>query len=290
MIVKKDLLLKAQTDNDIKRLEKLLEYDYQEGGVMLYRYRHVSDGTVYEIDALKDCKIWVSTPKFFDDKNEFLPTNISIKDYECVRFFLETGLANMSPKERKRKLAEIDKIFHSNPRAFLKFFISVLEKRRCEYAVSCFTENSPFDTNHNMWHQYAKDSGICLGYSLKTLIKAKVIIDPVYYVDSKEKSLAEMYELFGKSIRIALCYCIKEKYGYDQNVENSDLLCWRDQNEWRYAVRNIKDESKNTYVDGYLLDREIVPDVVYVKNLSSSLYEKVVLAASSHGIVVECIS
>ncbi len=287
MIHKESLLLNASTTDDEERLNRLKEYDAQQGGVMLYRYRHLSDETPYEIDALRECKIWASNPNCFDDKYEFLPTNISAKDYECVRFFCESQLNDLPAKERKRILAEIDRIYHSNGTAFLRFFINQLKISRAEFAVSCFTENAPFDNNHNMWQQYAKNSGICLGYSLSTLIKNRVIIDPVYYVDSKDKSLGKMFEQFGKGIRTALCFCIKEKYGVDQFAHDSDVICWRDQREWRYAIPNTLDKSTNQYSNGCYLERRIVPDVVYVKNLKFKLRNQVWRTARMNGIPVK---
>lgn len=292
MIDKKDLLLKASTESDEERFKKIIEYDMQQGGVMLYRYRHLSDDTRNrEIKALICCKIWASNPKCFDDDNEFLPTSISKRDYACMRYFFEKALDKEPKKTRRRKMAEIDKLLHSDGRTIQKIFLEELKKARSEYAVSCFTENSPCDTNHNMWKQYAKDSGICLGYSLMTLVKAGVIIDPVYYMDSKEKSLGNMFELFGRSIRTALCFCVKEKYGYDKYDKDAGLICWSDQNEWRYAIQNtIVDKSKKEYAMGCNLDGKIVPDVVYVKNLDFWCFLKVWLAAKLHGIAVKRIA
>ncbi len=53
MVTKKDLLLKASTETDKERFKKLIVYDLQQGGVMLYRYRHLARSTTKrEIKAL----------------------------------------------------------------------------------------------------------------------------------------------------------------------------------------------------------------------------------------------
>ena len=288
MIPKERLLLDAPLDSDAHRFARLREYNTQQSGVMLYRYRHVSKDRLYEIDALEKCLIWASNPQLFDDEFEFMPSSLSKEDYKCIRLFIERSIKSLERSKGKRKklLFDVDRLYYSDPRRFICMFMDNLEKSRCGYAVSCFTENAPFEDN-NMWHQYAGDSGICLGYSLLKFVDSRVVIDPVYYVDSGDKSLEKMFELFGENHRAALYFCIKDRYGHDQFSDNQDLICWADQNEWSYAIENIKNESTGEYASGLYLNRKIVPDIVYVRNLSLSLLYKVWKASKRNHIPVK---
>ena len=96
-----------------------------------------------------------------------------------------------------------------------------------------------------------------------------------------------MFELFGKSMRFTLCFCVKEKFGADQFDSSSGVLCWSDQKEWRYAIPNTIDKTTNEYANGCYLERRIVPDVVYVKNLKLKLLIKVWRIARMNGIPVK---
>ena len=287
MIQKERLLLDASKYNDSERFSRLLEYDSQQNGLMLYRYRHIDEKTPYEIDALATCRIWASNPRLFDDKFEFLPSSHSPKDMKCVRYFLEREVKKMpAGKERNRTLAQIEQFHKHNPKQLIAWFLSALEEERRKFAVSCFTENAPVDLDNNMWHQYAKDSGICLGYSLTKIVDSRVLIDPVYYVDEGEKSLGNMFELFGCNEYAVLNFCIKDKYGVDKYSGSSEKICWAEQNEWRYGIENVLDATGKDYANGCYLERKIVPDVVYIKNLSFRLRWKVWKAAKKNGIKV----
>lgn len=288
VISKEKLLFEAPLENDADRFDRLKKYDRQNNGVILYRYRHVSQDTPYEIAALSDCKVWASNPKYFDDENEFLPSCSSRKDYECLRYFANWMLEKSNDGVAKKKMAELDKVYHKNPKMLFSFFIRELEKERCQFAVSCFTENGPFD-DKNMWHQYAKDSGICLAYSLSTLVSAKVVIDPVYYIEPEMNTLGTIFELFGKNYRASLSFCIKDKYGIDKYGDPTEKIYWEKQNEWRYAIDNIFDETSKEYSRGRYLDCKIVPDAIYVKNLKLGLLLKVIKAANKNKIPVRLV-
>ncbi len=286
MIKKEDLLLKASTTSDEERLVRLLQYHNQENGVMLYRYRHVPDKDSYEIGALASCQIWASNPDNFDDRFEFVPSVTLSRDYEYVKEYLIYKVKEKyDGVVQKRAISDIENLYRSNKVKLVNTFRREVRKARCQFAVTCFTENKPYDRKNNMWLQYAKGSGICLGYSIKTLVEHAVIFDPVCYVEPEERSFANMVDLFGDYTRASLCFCIKDKYGYDKNDPNRKTISWEDQKEWRYAIDNELDSS-NKYKPGLYLKRTIKPDIVYVKNLQSEILSAVRTAAEKNNIPV----
>ncbi len=287
MIRKEDLLLKASTTSDEERLTKLLQYHYQEHGVMLYRYRHVADKDSYELTALATNQIWASNPDKFDDRFEFIPSVTSPKDYECVKsYMIYEAKKRYSGFEQKRMISDIENSYRSNRVKLVNTFRRSLRNARREFAVTCFTENKPYDRKNNMWQQYAKGSGICLGYSIKTLVEHAVIFDPVYYVEPEEKSFANMINVFGDYTRAALCFCIKDKYGNDKYDPDHKTVSWEDQKEWRYAIDNEFDSAEKEYKPGLYLKRTIKPDIVYVKNLKPEILAIVRAVAEKNNIPV----
>ena len=279
---KYDLLLKANVTDDIDRLGKLLEFDRSVGGMKLYRYRPLDCNRLYELEALKECKIWGTNPDLFDDEYELCTSDYSSDDYKFIEYFVMRN-ARKHHHYQYQDLANLRKLSRSS---VVKEAALLYKRKRREYAVSCFTENSPL-SDEAMWHQYANDHGFCLEYSLASFIKAQVIIDPVYYIE--KKSFGEIFRLLGECERAWLMVCIKNKYGVDKYSGSDDVINWELQREWRYLQYNEK-EKNGKYKPGLYFRKSIKPDKVYVKGLDKEWIKKVELAAEANAIPVRIVN
>ncbi len=262
---KYDLIRNADVKNDIARLRKLEEYDYSVGGMKIYRYRPLDEEHIYELDALKSCRVWATNPNLFDDEYELYVSKFGPKDFKYIDYLIRRD----AKKKHYSPYPALRSVKRMGCRNVATLLSMEYRKQRGKYVASCFTENSP-EGNENMWRQYARDHGICLEYSLKTFVKAHVIIDPVYYIETK--SFGDIFEFFGEQEQVKLLFCVKDKYGIDKYT--GERQEWEQQREWRYLLYNEVD-GKGKYKTGRYIDRIIKPDAIYVKGLSRDWIKKV---------------
>ena len=279
MVDKYDLLLKANVKNDRERLIRIAEFDQSVGGMKLYRYRPLNEDRLYELDALEKCRIWSSNPNLFDDEYELCTSSFGDDDYKYIEFFVKRD----AKKNHRNVYHELSNLRRIGKRNAARIAASAYRENREKFVVSCFTENSPTG-DEAMWHQYADDRGFCLEYSLKSLVEAHVIIDPVYYLETK--SFGDIFRLFGESERAMLMFCVKDKYGVDKCSDTGDVINWEQQREWRYLLYNERDK-EGRYKPGLLGKKIIMPDRVYVKGLDREWIKKVKKSAEVNGIPVK---
>lgn len=177
------------------RLQMLDDREY-----FLYKYYSCEE---YNIEAIKQNKIWFAMPESFNDPFEF---KFSLKSKE-----LEI------PDDIKKVIGE-------------DFFTDVrkkIEKMRSSqllngFSVCCFTES--YD-DELMWSYYNKHHGFCVRYRVKNYFKDSIY--PVCYVDKVcdlTMNNKELHDLNEELINI----CLTSKW----NV-------WSHENEWRCIHNGI---------------------------------------------------
>lgn len=258
-------------------------------GLKLYRYRSYYDGKPkYEIEALKERKLWASNPRYFDDKdectipkfgNEDIDTIMKLKDMIDSREAhkeLESGKAGRAiPDNLKAKTENVinnDVNVTHNREAIRKFkkgkrFNEYLNKYRNGYKIACFTEVGP--TSSEMWNNYARSkdgtiAGFCLEYNIEDILDANYVISPVFYED--DMTLTDFDKQFENHIESIFCH--KKTQGYDHNKHKFDKkkIFWIDQKEWRIVKeRDLNGQEKK---GGYI--ENIIPSNIYLLKGESS--------------------
>lgn len=145
----------------------------------LYKYKTASQ---YDLDALWNNQIWLSTMKEYNDPYEAQ----YIVDYEAIANNLiksDDSLVRLMQAKRITKSHPIYRTFLTEVKQKSESLKAEIDMKRCRLFTSCFSENK---SSLLMWAHYAKcHEGICICYKHKDLAKTfgPLNIVPIRYSD-----------------------------------------------------------------------------------------------------------
>lgn len=194
---------------DEKELERLWCEESPRTLIKFYPGRYESDGTNYFLDNLRNSKIWLSSPLYFND-----PFDCAINyDFETEAIWHSQYILKLligESEARKILYSEIAKPTLCIVEEIMKKHMSEpLKKFENSMRVACFSEPDNL-TSLIMWSHYADShSGVCVEYDFETVKNVvPTACIPVKYTDSyrysidpknSEEGVANFFKMYTKS-------------------------------------------------------------------------------------------
>lgn len=236
---------KTFKESNVAELETLWDNIAPKTLIKFYPARYSPDGSNYSLDTIVNEKLWVSSPKLFND-----PFDSAIN----INYSLE--LVNMATEVMKEVFGEqkTDElmntpVFKAAVRQASKKVSKELSKRNFEIEqgvfVSCFSEKANINSVC-MWAHYANNhSGFCAEYDFEDIKNAGDYgCLPVKYTD--------------KYILNDNPATIEESIEFLLNLVFTKAKTWKGEKEWR--IVRLPEETMN---DGYVIDFAL-PKKIYL--------------------------
>lgn len=210
-------IIDCSIEENTRRAKELIE---QNKPMFLYKYRVGND---YDIDALKQNKIWISRATEMDDEEE---GKLYINKEEFAQ-----ALEIMEENDPKFRNSKYRKTIEKVPLEVKKSTLI------CSFSEIC--------DNEDMWNKYANQKrGFCIEYKFDELFREEKnpLLYPVAYIDEKP--------IFG------IKDCNKKKMVFLTLYKKTKIGCngeqWLEQKEWRYACfeknLNLSDKEKGCLI------------------------------------------
>lgn len=241
-----------------KIFEKHAKYVIKRIPNRLYKYREC-DKEDYNINILREKKVWFADPEGFNDKLD------SLIEYDFQRY--EQYLQEYGTSKLKKERKEI-----------FNFLASDYQIRKTFY-VFCLCER--YD-NDKMWVDYTNDGkGFCIEYNIRKIMKPSFIFHlfPIYYGKKKMVDISRI--LVEEEIRNEddIAFYLNEELKRAFFSERTKEESRKGEDEWRIIIDRESIESQ--YVDF-----DYAESIILGQNIDSKNKNKLIAIAKEQNLNV----